>query len=90
MFLLFVTFVLNCLLGKDTQHHNSHSDTFQMNGIQMEEVSKLKEELEEWKSKHELLQGQLREKDSVIEKLVSTVSAQRDATSKSVFKFNFP
>jgi len=42
-----------------------------MNGIQVEEVSKLREELEEWKNKHELLQGQLREKDSVIEKMVS-------------------
>ncbi|KFQ36891.1 General vesicular transport factor p115, partial [Mesitornis unicolor] len=63
--------LLKVQLGKDTQHHNSHSDTFQMNGIQTEEVSKLREELEEWKSKHELLQGQLREKDSVIETLVS-------------------
>ncbi|KFW85443.1 General vesicular transport factor p115, partial [Manacus vitellinus] len=64
--------LLKVQLGKDTQHHNSHSDTFQMNGIQTEEVSKLKEELEEWKNKHELLQGQLREKDSVIEKLNSS------------------
>ncbi|XP_064507363.1 general vesicular transport factor p115 isoform X3 [Pseudopipra pipra] len=64
--------LLKVQLGKDSQHHNSHSDTFQMNGIQTEEVSKLKEELEEWKNKHELLQGQLREKDSVIEKLNSS------------------
>ncbi|XP_075606923.1 general vesicular transport factor p115 isoform X9 [Balearica regulorum gibbericeps] len=64
--------LLKVQLGKDTQHHNSHSDTLQMNGIQMEEVSKLKEELEEWKNKHELLQGQLREKDSLIEKLKSS------------------
>ncbi|NXN40990.1 USO1 factor, partial [Rhinoptilus africanus] len=64
--------LLKVQLGKDTQHHNSHSDTFQMNGIQVEEVSKLREELEEWKNKHELLQGQLREKDSVIEKLKSS------------------
>lgn len=70
-----MTLVVNpCCLGKDTQHHNSHGDTLQMNGIQTEEVSKLKEELEEWKNKHELLQGQLKEKDSVIEKLVSAVS----------------
>lgn len=48
-----------------------------MNGIQTEEVNKLKEELEEWKTKHELLQGQLREKDSVIEKLVSTNCLRR-------------
>ncbi|XP_066174358.1 general vesicular transport factor p115 isoform X8 [Sylvia atricapilla] len=64
--------LLKVQLGKDTQHHNSHGDTFQMNGIQTEEVSKLKEELEEWKNKHELLQGQLKEKDSVIEKLNSS------------------
>ncbi|NWY72349.1 USO1 factor, partial [Erithacus rubecula] len=64
--------LLKVQLGKDTQHHNSHGDTFQMNGIQTEEVSKLKEELEEWKNKHELLQGQLKEKDSVIEKLSSS------------------
>ncbi|XP_064917753.1 general vesicular transport factor p115 isoform X7 [Columba livia] len=64
--------LLKVQLGKDTQHHNSHGDTLQMNGIQTEEVNKLKEELEEWKTKHELLQGQLREKDSVIEKLKSS------------------
>ncbi|KAJ7397993.1 general vesicular transport factor p115 isoform X6 [Pitangus sulphuratus] len=80
--------LLKVQLGKDTQHHNSHSDTFQMNGIQTEEVSKLKEELEEWKNKHELLQGQLREKDSVIEKLNSSqlemgTTEQSSQTSKS-------
>ncbi|KAK4818720.1 hypothetical protein QYF61_018699 [Mycteria americana] len=80
--------LLKVQLGKDTQHHNSHSDTFQMNGIQMEEVSKLKEELEEWKNKHELLQGQLREKDCVIEKLKSSqlemgTTEQSSQTSRS-------
>ncbi|KAM6401763.1 general vesicular transport factor p115 isoform 6-T6 [Pluvialis apricaria] len=80
--------LLKVQLGKDTQHHNSHSDTFQMNGIQMEEVSKLREELEEWKNKHELLQGQLREKDAVIEKLKSSqlemgTTEQSSQTSKS-------
>ncbi|KFP25487.1 General vesicular transport factor p115, partial [Colius striatus] len=80
--------LLKVQLGKDTQHHNSHSETFQMNGIQVEEVSKLKEELEEWKNKHELLQGQLREKDSVIEKLKSSqlemgTTEQSSQTSKS-------
>ncbi|KAM9030414.1 general vesicular transport factor p115 isoform 5-T5 [Ara ararauna] len=64
--------LLKVQLGKDTQHHNSHGDMFQMNGIQTEEVSKLKEELEEWKNKHELLQGQIREKDFLIEKLKSS------------------
>ncbi|KFR12856.1 General vesicular transport factor p115, partial [Opisthocomus hoazin] len=80
--------LLKVQLGKDTQHHNSHSDTFQMNGIQVEEVSKLREELEEWKNKHELLQGQLREKDSVIEKMKSAplemgTTEQPSETSRS-------
>ncbi|NWI97533.1 USO1 factor, partial [Pitta sordida] len=80
--------LLKVQLGKDSQHHNSHSDTFQMNGIQTEEVSKLKEELEEWKNKHEMLQGQLRERDSVIEKLNSSqlemgTTDQSSQTSKS-------
>ncbi|XP_039921187.1 general vesicular transport factor p115 isoform X10 [Hirundo rustica] len=79
--------LLKVQLGKDTQHHNSHGDTLQMNGIQTEEVSKLKEELEEWKNKHELLQGQLKEKDSVIEKLNSSqlemgTTEQSSQTSK--------
>uniref|UniRef100_A0A8B9Q352 General vesicular transport factor p115 n=1 Tax=Apteryx owenii TaxID=8824 RepID=A0A8B9Q352_APTOW len=80
--------LLKVQLGKDAQHHNSHGETFQVNGIQLEEVSKLKEELEEWKNKHELLQGQLREKDSVIEKLKSSqlemgTTEQSSQTSKS-------
>ncbi|KAF2976429.1 hypothetical protein EK904_013661 [Melospiza melodia maxima] len=75
--------LLKVQLGKDTQHHNSHGDTLQMNGIQTEEVSKLKEELEEWKNKHELLQGQLKEKDSVIEKLNSS-QLEMGATEQSL------
>ncbi|NXY44473.1 USO1 factor, partial [Ceuthmochares aereus] len=79
--------LLKVQLGKDTQHHNSHGDTVQMNGIQTEDVCKLKEELEEWKNKHELLQGQLREKESVIEKLKASplevgTTEQSSQTSK--------
>ena len=42
-----------------------------MNGIQPEEVGRLREEIEELKSNQELLQSQLAEKDSFIENLVS-------------------
>ncbi|OXB84131.1 UNVERIFIED_CONTAM: hypothetical protein H355_012249 [Colinus virginianus] len=63
--------LLKVQLGKDTQHHNSHGDTLQVNGIQLEEVSKLREELEDWRNRHEQLQGQLKEKDAVIENLKS-------------------
>ncbi|KAM6449781.1 general vesicular transport factor p115 isoform 2-T2 [Liasis olivaceus] len=61
--------LLKIQLGKDNQQHNSHSDMAQMNGVQSEEISKLHEEIEEWKHKLELLQEQLREKDSLIETL---------------------
>ncbi|NWZ02482.1 USO1 factor, partial [Loxia curvirostra] len=80
--------LLKVQLGKDSQHHNSHGDTLQMNGIQTEEVSKLKEELEEWKNKHELLQGQLKEKDSVIEKLNSS-QLEMGATEQSLQSSRF-
>uniref|UniRef100_A0A8C3LEY4 General vesicular transport factor p115 n=1 Tax=Chrysolophus pictus TaxID=9089 RepID=A0A8C3LEY4_CHRPC len=63
--------LLKVQLGKDTQHHNSHGDTLQVNGIQLEEVSKLREELEDWRNRHEQLQGQLKERDAVIENLKS-------------------
>ncbi|XP_074806489.1 general vesicular transport factor p115 isoform X2 [Natator depressus] len=66
--------LLKVQLGKDNQHHSSHSDMLQMNGIQPEEISKLRQEIEELKNKHEALQGQLREKDSVIENLKSLQS----------------
>uniref|UniRef100_A0ABM5GR34 General vesicular transport factor p115 n=1 Tax=Pogona vitticeps TaxID=103695 RepID=A0ABM5GR34_9SAUR len=61
--------LLKVQLGKDNQHHSSHGDTAQMNGVQPEEISKLHEEIEEWKHKLEQLQEQLREKDSLIETL---------------------
>uniref|UniRef100_A0A5F8H7W2 General vesicular transport factor p115 n=1 Tax=Monodelphis domestica TaxID=13616 RepID=A0A5F8H7W2_MONDO len=67
--------LLKIQLGKDNLHHGSHSDGAQMNGIQPEEISRLKEEIKELKNKQELLQGQLTEKDSLIENLKSTQSA---------------
>ncbi|XP_044537279.1 general vesicular transport factor p115 [Gracilinanus agilis] len=67
--------LLKIQLGKDSQHHGSHSDGAQMNGIQPEEISRLREEIKELKNKQELLQGQLTEKDSLIENLKSTLSA---------------
>uniref|UniRef100_A0A5F9CBC9 General vesicular transport factor p115 n=1 Tax=Oryctolagus cuniculus TaxID=9986 RepID=A0A5F9CBC9_RABIT len=63
--------LLKVQLGKENQHHGSQSDGAQMNGIQPEEIGRLREEIEELKSKQELLQSQLAEKDSLIENLVS-------------------
>ncbi|MGH0128483.1 UNVERIFIED_CONTAM: hypothetical protein FKN15_034941 [Acipenser sinensis] len=60
--------VLKLKLGKDSQQHNGEGA--QVNGVQLEELSRLQEELEELKKQHGLLQGQLTEKDSLIEKMI--------------------
>ncbi|XP_067850690.1 general vesicular transport factor p115 isoform X2 [Heptranchias perlo] len=56
----------------DSQHH-IHNEAAQINGIQpkadVEEIGRLREEIEEMKKQHEVLEGQLAEKDSVIDKL---------------------
>ncbi|XP_058036428.1 general vesicular transport factor p115 isoform X1 [Ahaetulla prasina] len=74
--------LLKIQLGKDNQHHSSHSDMAQMNGVQSEEISKLHIEMEEWKHKLELLQEQLREKDSLIETLKLSTTME-EATEQS-------
>ncbi|XP_073446805.1 general vesicular transport factor p115 isoform X1 [Dendrobates tinctorius] len=61
--------LLKVQLGKDNQHHNSHNSNVQMNGFQSEEVSRLKEEIEELTKQHELLQGELSEKNVLLENL---------------------
>nr|XP_056713285.1 general vesicular transport factor p115 [Euleptes europaea] len=61
--------LLKVQLGKDNQHHSSCNDVVQMNGVQPEEISKLREEAEKWKHKLEQLEQQLREKDYLIETL---------------------
>ncbi|XP_063156439.1 general vesicular transport factor p115 isoform X2 [Candoia aspera] len=77
--------LLKIQLGKDNQHHSSHSDMTQMNGVQSEEISKLHEEIEEQKHKLELLEEQLREKDSLIEtlKLSTTMEGTTEQYSQT-------
>lgn len=76
--------LLKVQLGKDNHHQGSHSDGAQVNGIQPEEISRLREEIEELRSHQVLLQSQLAEKDTVIENLrssqVSGMSEQASAT----------
>ncbi|CAO2639346.1 General vesicular transport factor p115, partial [Lemmus lemmus] len=64
--------LLKVQIGKDSHHHGSHGGGAQVNGIQPEEVSRLREEVEELKSQQGLLQSQLVEKDSLIENLKSS------------------
>uniref|UniRef100_UPI00398EB5F5 general vesicular transport factor p115 isoform X1 n=1 Tax=Pristiophorus japonicus TaxID=55135 RepID=UPI00398EB5F5 len=62
----------------DSQHH-IHNEAAQFNGIQpkadVEEIGRLREEVEELKKQHDVLQGQLAEKDSVIDKLRNNQTA---------------
>ncbi|XP_004681498.1 PREDICTED: general vesicular transport factor p115 [Condylura cristata] len=64
--------LLKVQLGKDHQHQGSYNDGAQMNGIQPEEIGRLREEIKELKSSQELLQNQLAEKDHLIENLQSS------------------
>ena len=45
-----LTSQISWLIGKDSQHQGPYSDGAQMNGIQPEEISRLREEIEELKS----------------------------------------
>ncbi|KAM4854557.1 general vesicular transport factor p115 isoform 2-T2 [Thomomys bottae] len=73
--------LLKIQLGKDNHHQGSYSDGAQMNGIQPEEISRLREEIDELKSNQELLQSQLAEKDSLIENLKSQTSGMNEQSS---------
>lgn len=60
--------------GKDNQSQsNSQGDNSQVNGLQTEELTQLREEVEELRKQHTLLQTQLGDKDALINTLVSAV-----------------
>uniref|UniRef100_A0A3Q3FR34 General vesicular transport factor p115 n=1 Tax=Labrus bergylta TaxID=56723 RepID=A0A3Q3FR34_9LABR len=62
--------ILKLKLGKDNHSQsNSQGDGSQMNGLQMEEVTQLRAELEELRMQHTLLQTQLGDKDTLINSL---------------------
>ncbi|XP_040274037.1 general vesicular transport factor p115 isoform X2 [Bufo bufo] len=74
--------LLKVQLGKDNTHHNTHNSNAQMNGFQSEEVSRLKEEIEELKKQQELLQGELSEKNTFVENLkYSQTGGQTEQTT---------
>ncbi|KAK6494159.1 general vesicular transport factor p115-like isoform X6 [Huso huso] len=75
--------VLKLKLGKDSQQHNAHGEGAQVNGVQSEELSRLWEELEELKKQHGVLQSQLAEKDSLIEKMKSEGAHAVEGTAGS-------
>uniref|UniRef100_A0A8C6NLK9 General vesicular transport factor p115 n=1 Tax=Nothobranchius furzeri TaxID=105023 RepID=A0A8C6NLK9_NOTFU len=64
--------ILKLKLGKDSQSQPStQADGSQVNGLQTEELSQLREELEELRKQHTLLQTQVGDKDALIDSLVS-------------------
>ncbi|TRY75943.1 hypothetical protein DNTS_033502 [Danionella cerebrum] len=75
--------ILKLKLGKESQHAGGPAETGQVNGLQSEEVSQLRGQLEELQRCQQLLQTQLAEKDSIITSLKSeAVPPAEDATSE--------
>uniref|UniRef100_A0A672YRM5 General vesicular transport factor p115 n=1 Tax=Sphaeramia orbicularis TaxID=375764 RepID=A0A672YRM5_9TELE len=64
--------ILKLKLGKENQSQsNSQGDASQVNGLQTEELTQLREEVEELRQQHTLLQTQLSDKDSLINTLTA-------------------
>ncbi|XP_029291817.1 general vesicular transport factor p115 isoform X5 [Cottoperca gobio] len=64
--------ILKLKLGKENQtQSNSQGDASQVNGLQTEELAQLREEVEELRQQHTLLQKQLEDKDALINTLRS-------------------
>uniref|UniRef100_A0A669AY05 General vesicular transport factor p115 n=1 Tax=Oreochromis niloticus TaxID=8128 RepID=A0A669AY05_ORENI len=64
--------ILKLKLAKENQgQSNSQGDGSQVNGLQTEELTQLREEVEELRKQHSLLQTQLSDKDALISSLVS-------------------
>ncbi|XP_040892006.1 general vesicular transport factor p115 isoform X6 [Toxotes jaculatrix] len=67
--------ILKLKLGKENQSQsNSQGDGSQVNGLQTEELTQLKEEMEELRKQHTLLQTLLGDKDALINTLRSEVA----------------
>ncbi|XP_006010104.1 general vesicular transport factor p115 isoform X1 [Latimeria chalumnae] len=78
--------LLKVQLGKDNQHHNSHGEGLQINGIQPEEISRLQEEVDGLRKQQEVLKGHLAEKDAIIEnlKVGQSAAGTREHPSENV------
>ncbi|XP_037545973.1 general vesicular transport factor p115 [Nematolebias whitei] len=62
--------ILKLKLGKENQSPpTNHGDVSQVNGLQTEELLQLREELEELRRQHALLQTQLHDKDALVDSL---------------------
>ncbi|XP_067440987.1 general vesicular transport factor p115 isoform X1 [Thunnus thynnus] len=76
--------ILKLKLGKDNQSQsNSQGDGSQVNGLQTEELTQLREEVEELRKQHSLLQTQLGDKDAIINTLRSEAAQTAEGTAGS-------
>ncbi|XP_056135944.1 general vesicular transport factor p115 isoform X2 [Lampris incognitus] len=74
--------ILKVKLGKDNQSQtNSQEDSSQVNGLQTEELTQLREEVEELRKQQALLQTQLRDKDTLINTLKSEAAQTVEGTA---------
>lgn len=67
--------ILKLKLGKENQSQPNNQGESAVNGLQSEELSQLREELEELRRQQALLQTQLSEKDSLIDSLKSSAES---------------
>ncbi|XP_061573902.1 general vesicular transport factor p115 isoform X5 [Cololabis saira] len=74
--------ILKLRLGKESQSNNQ-GDAAQVNGLQTEELSQLREELEELHKQHTLLQTQLTDKDAQINTLKSAAQTAESPAAGS-------
>ncbi|XP_050926532.1 LOW QUALITY PROTEIN: general vesicular transport factor p115 [Lates calcarifer] len=74
--------ILKLKLGKENQSQsNSQGDGSQVNGLQTEELTQLREEVEELRKQHALLQTQLSDKDALINTLRSEVTQTAEGST---------
>ncbi|XP_071391927.1 general vesicular transport factor p115 isoform X3 [Centroberyx affinis] len=74
--------ILKLKLGKDNQSQaNTQGDGSHVNGLQTEELTQLREEVEELRKQHTLLQTQLGDKDTLINTLRSEALQTAEGTA---------
>uniref|UniRef100_A0A3B4TZ10 General vesicular transport factor p115 n=1 Tax=Seriola dumerili TaxID=41447 RepID=A0A3B4TZ10_SERDU len=74
--------ILKLKLGKENQSQsNSQGDVSQVNGLQTEELTQLREEVEELRKQHTLLQTQLDDKDALINTLRSEAAQTAEGSA---------
>ncbi|XP_056121114.1 general vesicular transport factor p115 isoform X3 [Rhinichthys klamathensis goyatoka] len=76
--------ILKLKLGKDNQQTGNQAEAAHVNGLQPEELSQLREQLEELQRQNQLLQTQLGEKDSLITSLKAEGLPSADGSTSEV------